>query len=125
MTNQINTAGGAAIEGNVSVGQQLVGRDNITLNIITADSKELVQSLLGAPLESRRDLWMTELGQTISNLHKHTGVTIEELQANEVFIDTVLRASQLALKTSQKEKLEALSNAITNSVLPNAPDQIL
>lgn len=125
MNSQIDTSGGAYIGGNADVGRQFVGRDNITLNIIATDPKELVQSLLAGPLKNRSDQWMDELGQTISSIHQHIGGSLEDLQSNDLFMDTVLRASQLALKTSQKEKREALRNAITNSILPDAPDEIL
>jgi hypothetical protein len=39
---------------------------------------------------------------------------------NESFLTVVLQATSIALRNHQKEKLEALRNAIINSVLPSS-----
>jgi hypothetical protein len=40
---------------------------------------------------------------------------LESLAANPTFVTTVLQATQIALRTHQEEKLEALRNAVANS----------
>lgn len=51
------------------------------------------------------------------------GFNIEDLSTNETFITIVTHASQTAIKNHQKEKLEALRNAVLNAALPNAPEE--
>jgi hypothetical protein len=77
------------------------------------------------PLEKRRREWMERVTEALRDLQGKIGLNLEELSANEEFIDCVLHASQVALRTSQKEKLEALQNAILNAASPNPPDQAL
>ncbi len=86
---------------------------------------ELFERFVTPPLERRRDEWMTEVGEALRDLEENRGVNLEELQSNEEFIDTVLQASQVALRNSQEEKRTALRNAILNAALPNPPEQAL
>jgi len=86
---------------------------------------ELFQYFVTPPLERRRDEWMTEVGKTLRYLEENRGVNLEELQSNDVFIDTILQATQIALRNSQEEKRKALRNAILNAALPNPPEQSL
>lgn len=44
---------------------------------------------------------------------------------NDQFIDIALEATQIALRTSTREKREALKNAILNVALPNPPEESL
>ena len=53
------------------------------------------------------------------------GFRIEDLSSNEAFITTVMQATQVALRTHQKEKLLALRNAVLNVALHRAPDEDL
>ena len=53
---------------------------------------------------------------------KISRLTPEVLAQNDTFVSTLLHASQVAQRTHQKEKLEALRNTVLNSALPNAPD---
>jgi hypothetical protein len=86
---------------------------------------ELLQFVLQPPLEKRRDVWMKEVGEAISDLHEKQGIKFDDLQNNDVFIDTVIHASHIAYRNSQGEKRQALKNAIINSGLPNPIDQSL
>lgn len=84
---------------------------------------EVLPLLLASPLERRRDKWMEEVGQALRDLEENQGINLEELQSNDVFIDTVLQASQIAFRNSQAEKRQALRYAILNAALPNPPEQ--
>jgi len=84
---------------------------------------EIFAALVTPPLEGRRQEWMSEIGEALSKLEEDNEINFELLQKNEVFIDTLLQSSQIALRNSQTEKLEALKNAIINSALPEPPDQ--
>lgn len=84
---------------------------------------ELLTMLIAPPLEMRRQIWMEEVGKGLSGLLSKNLVTPEELIANVAFIDTILQASQVAIRTINEEKRVALKNAVLNSALPNPPDE--
>jgi hypothetical protein len=96
-----------------------------SIPIVGALAAEIFQMVISPPLEKRRDKWMKEVGQALQDLEQNKGVRLEELQSNEVFVDTVLQASQIALRNSQEEKRQALRNAILNAALPHSPEQSL
>src|SRR5690349_23478274 len=84
---------------------------------------DLFQHFVTPPLEKRRAKWMEEVGQALQDLEQNHGVKLDELQGNDVFIDTVLHATQIAFRNSQEEKRTALRNAVMNAALPNPPDE--
>jgi hypothetical protein len=86
---------------------------------------EIFAALVSSPLEMRRQEWMEEVGKALGMLEKEKRISLEELRENDAFIDTVLLASQAALRNSQADKKTALRNAILNSALPHAPDESL
>ena len=94
-----------------------------TIPIAGGAAVELLQILLSSPLEKRRDEWMNEVANAVRSLEENQGIKLEDLQGNAGFIDTVLHASQIALRNSQKEKREALKNGIINAALPNSLEQ--
>jgi hypothetical protein len=84
---------------------------------------ELLNMVIGSPLERRRGEWERTVAEAINSLrHSDFGFSPEELRDNPIFIDAVLAATAAAVKTSQEAKLDALRNAILNSVLPDAPE---
>jgi hypothetical protein len=84
---------------------------------------EILSAIITPSLEKRRNNWMEEVGEALRKLETDMNVVLETLQENEAFIDTALEASQIALRTSNKEKREALRNAILNAALPDPPDE--
>jgi hypothetical protein len=56
---------------------------------------------------------------------KVSELTPERLSRNEAFVSTALRATEIAVRTHEHEKLEALRNAVMSSALPDAPDDTL
>jgi len=79
---------------------------------------EFFSMVIAPPLEKRRDAWMTELFTRLTMLEEQVeGFKIENLAKNEEFISTLLYATQVAMRTHQREKLEALQNIVTNSAI--------
>jgi hypothetical protein len=75
---------------------------------------ELV-GLLTSPVEARRDAWLEDLERRLRELEqKAAGFRFEDLGRNEQFVSATLHATQLALRTHQAEKREALRNAVLN-----------
>jgi hypothetical protein len=83
---------------------------------------KLFEFLFAPPLEKRRQEWMESVAEGLRGLEENQHCKIEDLRSNDAFIDTAIRTSQAALRTSQQEKREALRNAMLNAALPHAPD---
>jgi len=86
--------------------------------VVGGSFAEIVKFVVEGPITQRKNEWFNRLGERMSKLE----VKVEDLKNNPKFIDAFLKASQLALQTSQEEKLEALKNAVINSASPASPD---
>jgi hypothetical protein len=93
-----------------------------SIPVVGASAVELLQQVLEPPIEQRRTEWMASVGEALLLLESERGVKIEDLGNNQAFVDAVLTASQVAIRTSQKNKRRALRNAVLNSALPTSPD---
>ncbi len=82
-------------------------------------------SLIYTPVYERRMLiWYKQVIAAIKHLRQHHRELEEDvLKLNESFLTTALHAVQIAARTHQENKREALRNAVLNSALPNAPDE--
>lgn len=82
-------------------------------------------NMVTAPLLSRRrDAFYEELRLNLNDLNRLVaGLTPEALSKNEAFVSALAQATQSAMKTNSKdkEKLEALRNAVLNIALGNSP----
>lgn len=76
---------------------------------------EILNMIVTPSLQKRRDKWFEELGEKLTKLESSGYLSLEDLQENDIFIDISMKTTELALKTSQSEKLEALRNALLNS----------
>lgn len=85
---------------------------------------EIFQHVIQPPLEKRRTEWMNDVGKRLSKLEED-GIKLESLSENEQFVSAVMSASQVAIRTHQAEKLEALRNAVENVARGQAPDEAL
>lgn len=84
---------------------------------------ELAGQFIHTPYQKRIEEWQEQVGEALDRLASNTGVRLEDLQSDPKFVDTVLHASQVALRNANAEKRTALRNAILNSGLPSAPDE--
>lgn len=78
----------------------------------------VLDEFLGPPLERRRNQWLDSLAETIQEIKDEKGRSVEELRDDPAFISIVCRATRASLVTHEKEKLEALRQAIANSAEP-------
>jgi len=91
--------------------------------VVGGPAAELFSAIIIPPLSKRRDEWIESIAEGLKQLQdKYAGFNIEDLQQNETFITTAMHATQAAIRNHQKEKKEALRNAVLNSALPNDPD---
>jgi len=79
--------------------------------------------LVTAPSRGKRLAdWCEELRLRLNELsQKVDGLTPEALAKDEAFISAFAQATQLAVRTHQAEKLEALRNAVINTAISKAP----
>ena len=85
---------------------------------------ELFAAVIAPPLARRRDRWLQSLADALAELQeKVEGFSVERLAEREEFISAALQASRAAVETHQKEKLEALRDAVLNIALGHSPDE--
>jgi hypothetical protein len=106
------------------VAHTLVKAGLSAIPIYGGPAAELFQAVIQPPLERRRIAWMEQVGEKLKELEK-SGFDLGKLQNDERFISAVMHASQLALRTHQKAKLDALHNAIFNVAKGQSPDEAL
>ena len=84
---------------------------------IGGPAAELFNLVIVSPLEKRRQAWMEKVADALRLLESRQGLNLEELQTNDTFVNVLIQASSIALRNHQKEKIEALKNAVINSAL--------
>lgn len=84
--------------------------------IVGGPAVELLNVVITPPLARRRDDWLLSIAAGLKDLEqKVDGLRPESLRTNPTFISVMLQASHVALRSHQKEKLEALRNAVLNT----------
>lgn len=92
--------------------------------LVGSPISEFFSVVIAPPLEKRRTEWLIEIYQRLQYLEKTVaGLKGENLAENENFISTLFYATTIAMRTHQHEKLEALKNAVTNSLIMPSIDE--
>jgi hypothetical protein len=74
-------------------------------------------------LNQKREEWLEDLATGVEELRQRLAdVDLDTLVSDPRFSDAVVLAARMVEHTSQAEKLDALRNAVLNSVGPDAPD---
>lgn len=85
---------------------------------------ELIDLVIQPALSRRRDGWLNDLAADVDKLNERpNAATLEQLSQNEGFVTVMLSASAAAMRTHQREKLNALRAAVINTALGLAPDE--
>lgn len=109
-----------------SDGDHIHGFIKTTLGtFLTGYAAKLFDKVIAPPLTKRRNKWMNNIAEGLRKLEKKKAINFYKLTKNETFLDSILMATQIALRTNQKEKLLALHNAVLNSSLMISPDESL
>lgn len=74
-------------------------------------------------LERRRDEFFKDLASAVERLEQKHLLNVEELVINELFVTAVVQATRTAINNHQREKLEALRNAVLNVALSKTWDE--
>ncbi|MFA5232524.1 MAG: hypothetical protein WC410_02565 [Candidatus Paceibacterota bacterium] len=94
--------------------------------VVGGPATEIFSAIVNPPLSKRRDKWIESIVDELVKLQeKVEGFSIDSLSQNDVFITTVTHATQIAIRTHQKEKLEVLKNIVLNVASGNSPDEDL
>ena len=119
ITQQPENSGGDIVHTLVRAGLSLAP-------IVGGPAVELLGLVIVPPIEKRRDEWIEEIARCLLELERKVGgLRLEDLSDSDTFVTTFLHASQAAIRNHQREKREALRNAVLNSALPSAPDDDL
>jgi len=89
--------------------------------VVGSLATEIFSLVVTPPLEKRRAIWMNDIASRLQELENNGYINLNDLKDNDQFIDVVLQASTLALKTSEDEKLEAFKRAVLNTALNETP----
>ena len=82
--------------------------------------------LIQSPLETKMREWVEDLAVRLRVLEERVeGFSFEQLAGNDDFQSTFLYASQLAVRTTQESKRDALRNIVLNTALNRTPDEDL
>lgn len=83
-----------------------------------------LMGMIRPSVERRKDEWVEDIAQELNRVRARVkDIEDRDIGDDEAFITTVLNASTMALRTHQREKREALKNAVLNSALRNEPDE--
>lgn len=78
---------------------------------------------MGWTYNRRMQDWLDDLAEAVSELQGEQGESLdfEDLAGDPVFVDAVVNATRCAQATHQEEKLDALRNAVVNSIGQDSP----
>lgn len=102
------------------VGLAVVRAAIAAIPVVGGPLVEVFNQVVQPPLERRKAAWAESVARRLQEL-ENEGVSIEGLSNNEEFISAVMSASVIAMRTHQAEKLDALRNAVFNSLGKQAP----
>lgn len=86
--------------------------------LVGSPLSELVTAIFGSPISKRRDEWLIYVVEGLEETKARLkDFDPENLKDNEQFISATLQATQIAIRNHQKEKLEALRNALLNTAV--------
>lgn len=93
-----------------------------TIPVLGSAATELFGLIITPPIDQRRNEWMNQVADKLKELEQKSKIDFNALKHNQQFIDVILHASSLAIKTSEQEKILALKNAVINTALDEQPN---
>lgn len=85
--------------------------------------RELAETLIGSPLQKRRNAWFERLGEALNELSEK--IADRNLAEDQEFLSAVYEATHVAMKTHREEKLRALQNLVANVALGLHLDEVV
>lgn len=89
-----------------------------------ASGAEIFAMVFASPIEKRRDEFLEDIAWVV----RETATRVDDLQPeklaqNEAFVSAVSYAARIAMSTHQRDKLDALRNAVLNVALSKTSDE--
>jgi hypothetical protein len=107
------------------VGRKLIQAAISAVPVAGGPVAELMD-IIRPSIERRRDEWVEDVAHELNRVRKRVkDLEDRDIANDQAFVTAVLNASTMALRTHQREKREALKNAVLNSALRNEPDEDL
>jgi hypothetical protein len=79
---------------------------------------------LNRNLIARREEWFTELAERLQSLSERIDdLSLDDLSQNDDFVDAVVQATRVLEHSSQRDKIQALRNAVLNAAMPAPPER--
>ena len=86
--------------------------------VLGGTAAEIFSAVIAPPITKRTIEWIESISEKLKDLEKTVnGFKLENLAENQVFTTVVLHATQIAIRSHQQEKIEALRNAVINTAL--------
>ena len=89
--------------------------------LMAAGSAGGLDKLLNFGAGKKRQEFLQQLNAKFQQMHEELGDAIQDVTNSDEFFANVTRATVIAMQTSQRTKLEALQNALLNTLMPNRP----
>ena len=80
-----------------------------------------LDTLLNFGAGKKRQEFLQQLNTKFQQMHEEFGDAIQDVTNSDEFFANVTRATVIAVQTAQKTKLEALQNALLNTMTPDRP----
>lgn len=87
--------------------------------------QEIFVNIWMPPLERRRAEWMETITARLHELDQQGRLDLRELTDDQAFVTLMLDAGNAAVRTHEREKVEALRNAVLNSACIGSPGRNL
>jgi hypothetical protein len=107
----------------ISVARALVKGAAGSVPVAGSFLAEIIDFLYKQPIDQLREDWIIDLAETLEEIqNKQAELTPEKLAEIPEFVTILHRATEVAVRTHQKEKRQYLRNAINSAIKPNPPD---
>jgi hypothetical protein len=88
--------------------------------VVGGSATTLAGAIVQPRLERRQTAWLQRLGDGFEELSSRVDdLELAQMQQDDRLVTTILEATQVAARTYEEEKLDALRNACLNAALPN------
>ena len=81
----------------------------------------IIDEIKSNSMQKRQDEWMSLIEERLAKIE----IDLQKIGNNEMFTTAIIKATEIAVKTAEKEKREYLANAIINSIEMSANESIL
>ncbi|AQQ68273.1 hypothetical protein Mag101_11935 [Microbulbifer agarilyticus] len=86
---------------------------------------ESLNTIIAPPYETRVNNWLYNLSDTINDLIDNHSKTESELRENKALLSAILRSSDIAVRTSSEDVINALSNGLISVALDQTLEESL